>query len=67
MYDKTQLRNLLSFNFAHDIGMAYVQQSTFVEVYLNGEYRGIYQLCEPVDVDKTKVDIDEDGKISGLF
>jgi len=61
MYDKTQLRNLLSFNFAHDIGMDYVQQSTFVDVYLNGEYRGVYQLCEPVDVDKTKVDIDEDG------
>lgn len=61
MYDKTQLRNLLAFNFANDIGMPYVQQSTFVEVYLNGEYRGIYQLCEPVDVDKTKVDIDKSG------
>jgi len=61
MYDKTQLRNLLAFDFADDIGMDYVQQSTFVEVYLNGEYRGLYQLCEPVDVDKTKVDIDKDG------
>jgi len=61
MYDKTQLRNLLSFGFANDIGMPYIQQSTFVEVYLNGEYQGIYQLCEPVDVDETKVDIDEEG------
>jgi len=61
MYDKTQLRNLLAFGFADDIGMPYVQQSTFVDVYLNGEYLGIYQLCEPVDVDETKVDIDEEG------
>lgn len=61
MYDKTQLRNLLSFEFARDIGMPYMQQSAFVEVYLNGEYRGLYQLCEPVDVDETKVDIDKDG------
>ena len=61
MYDKTQLRNLLAFGFANDIGMPYIQQSTVVEVYLNGEYRGIYQLCEPVDVDETKVDIDKDG------
>jgi len=61
MYDKTQLRNLLAFGFADDIGMPYVQQSTFVDVYLNGEYLGLYQLCEPVDVDKTKVDIDEEG------
>lgn len=61
MYDKTQLRNLLAFGFAEDIGMPYVQQSTFVDVYLNGEYLGMYQLCEPVGVDETKVDIDEDG------
>lgn len=50
MYDKTQLRNLLAFGMADDIGMPYIQQSTFVDVYLNGEYLGIYQLCEPVDV-----------------
>ena len=61
MYDKTQLRNLLAFGLANDIGMPYVQQSAFVEVYLNGEYRGLYQLCEPIDVDETKVDIDKDG------
>lgn len=61
MYDKTQLRNMLAFGFADDIGMPYVQKSTFVDVYLNGEYLGIYQLCEPVDVDETKVDIDEEG------
>lgn len=57
MYDKTQIRNKLSFDFANDIGMAYVQQSTFVRVYLNGEYRGIYQLCESIGTGDTRVDI----------
>ncbi len=57
MYDKTQLRNKLSFDLADDIGMAYVQQSTFVRVFLNGEYRGIYQLCESIGTGDSRVDI----------
>ena len=61
MYDKTQIRNKLSYDFADDIGMAYVQQSTFVRVYLNGEYRGIYQLCESIGTGKTRVDINPNG------
>lgn len=61
MYDKTQMRNQLAYEFADDIGMPYIQSSTFVDVYLNGEYCGLYQLSEPVDVDETKVDIDPDN------
>ncbi len=61
MYDKTQIRNKLSFGFADDIGMAYVQQSVFVELYLNGAYKGIYQLCESIGVGDTRVDIDITG------
>ncbi|MFA6730197.1 MAG: CotH kinase family protein [Eubacteriales bacterium] len=61
MYDKTQIRNKLSFDFANDIGMSYVQQSTFVELYLNGVYRGCYQLCESIGVGKSRVDIDVAG------
>ncbi len=61
MYDKTQVRNMLAYNFATEIGVNYVSNSSFAEVYLNGEYRGIYQICEPVDVSKTQVDIDIDN------
>ncbi|MBR2454014.1 MAG: CotH kinase family protein, partial [Clostridia bacterium] len=61
MYDKTQLRNKLAYDFALDVGISYTSSSTFAEVYLNGEYRGIYQICEPVDVSKTQVDIDTDN------
>ena len=40
MYDKTMLRNKLSYDFAAEIGMDFVSSSEFVELYLNGEYRG---------------------------
>ena len=61
MYDKTQLRNKLAFDLADDIGMAYVQNSTFVELFLNGEYRGVYQLCESIGIGESRVDIDVTG------
>jgi len=61
MYDKTQLRNKLAFDLANDIGMAYVQQSLFAEVYVNGAYVGMYQLCESIGVGESRVDIDVTG------
>ena len=61
LYDKTQLRNTLAYTFAQDIGLDYTSNSCFAEVYLNGEYRGIYQICEPVDVSKTQVDLDTEN------
>ncbi len=61
LYDKTQLRNTLAYSFAQAIGVNYTSNSCFAEVYLNGEYCGLYQICEPIDVSKTKVDIDIDN------
>ena len=58
LYDKTQLRNTLSYTFAQAVGVNYTSDSCFAEVYLNGEYCGLYQICEPVGVSKTRVDID---------
>ena len=61
MYDKTQIRNKLAYDLADAIGMAYVQQSEFVELYVNGVYRGMYMLCESIGAGDTRVDIDVEG------
>ena len=61
LYDKTQLRNTLAYTFAQDIGVPYTSNSCFAEVYMNEEYLGMYQICEPVDVSRTQVDIDIDN------
>lgn len=58
LYDKTQLRNIISYTFAQTVGVNYTSNSCFAEVYLNGEYCGLYQICEPIDVSKTQVDIE---------
>ena len=61
LYDKTQLRNTLAYGFARDAGMEYTSNSCFAELYFNGEYQGMYQICEPVDVSATQVDIDPEN------
>lgn len=42
--DKTMLRNALAFCVAYTLGMPYSPLSDFVEVTLNDEYLGLYQL-----------------------
>ena len=39
----------------------YVPRMRPVEVYLNGEYRGLYDMGDHVQVDGTRIDIDESG------
>ncbi len=62
LYDKTMLRNKLSYDFAAEIGMDYVSSCEFAELYLNGVYRGCYLLTEAVEIGETGVDLLEDGK-----
>ena len=55
--DPSGLRNHIVYELARDVGMNYVTETRFVELYLNGEYRGVYQLCEKVEVGPDRVDI----------
>ena len=57
--DKTLMRNQLAFELSRLIGMPYTPFCTYVDVLLNGEYKGCYQLCDQVQVHKQRVDIDE--------
>ena len=57
--DKTLMRNLLAFELSHRMGMPYTPYGTAVDVLLNGEYKGCYQLCDQVQVQKNRVNITE--------
>ncbi|MDE6360623.1 MAG: CotH kinase family protein [Muribaculaceae bacterium] len=57
--DKTLMRNLLAFDIARMMGMDYVPFCTPVDVILNGEYRGCYQLADSKEVDDNRVAIHE--------
>lgn len=55
--DKTLLRNKITYDMAAQAGMPYSPDSAFVDLYLNGEYQGCYQLCEKVEIGPERVAI----------
>jgi len=57
--DKTLMRNLLAFELSRCLEMPYTPYSRSVDVLMNGEYKGNYQLCDHVDVNKNRVNLDE--------
>ncbi|MBQ7835881.1 MAG: CotH kinase family protein [Clostridia bacterium] len=59
-YDGTFVRNKVIFDLGKEIGMPYVVESVYVNLYINGEYKGIYQLCEKVELGSSRIDIDSD-------
>ena len=57
--DKTLMRNLIAFEFSRLLDMPYTPYARLVDVVVNGEYKGCYQLSDQVEVNKNRVDIDE--------
>lgn len=55
-YDRSFLRNVLSFKLANDMGW-YATRTKYCELVLNGEYHGIYVLMEKIKRDKNRVNI----------
>ena len=56
-YDETKLRNKIALGLATELGMPYTPEGRSVDLYCNGEYYGIYLLCEKIEVGKERVDI----------
>lgn len=57
-YDPTMLRNRIMFDFSRQLGLEYVPQDRFVELWLDGKFKGCYQVTEPVEVKKNRLNLD---------
>ena len=57
--DKTLMRNCLAFEVSKRIGALYTPYCQPVDVIMNGEYKGCYQLCDQISVDENRVPITE--------
>ena len=49
-YDVSGLNNMMALTTGREIGLSYTPDSRFVNLYLNGQYAGVYQLTQKVDV-----------------
>lgn len=57
--DKTLMRNMIAFEFSRRLGMPYTPFCAYVDVLLNGEYKGCYQLCDQIQIHSNRVNITE--------
>lgn len=56
-YDGAYIRNQIGFEMAREGGIKYVPEEQFVDLYINGEYMGLYQLMEKIEAGKNRLDI----------
>ena len=57
--DKTLMRNMVSFEISRRLQMPYTPYCQPVDVIVNGEYKGCYQLCDQITIDPHRVPIVE--------
>lgn len=58
--DKSLLHNALTYHVGKAVGMPFCPGYQFVDLVINGEYRGNYQLSDHCEVGKNRIDVDED-------
>lgn len=70
-FESDKIHSKLVYDMAGELGMNYAVQSTWVDLYCNGEYSGLYLLTEAVTVGEGRVEIHEltenDDDISGGY
>ena len=59
--DPSNLRNKVIMDTANLAGIRYTPDSQWVDLYLNGEYAGLYLLCEKIEVHPQRVAIPAAG------
>lgn len=62
-FDASHLRNKAVYDFAERIGLPYSPDSTWVDLYLNGEYTGLYLLSERNEIHPERVDVPQSGSV----
>ena len=60
-FDPTLIRNKLIYDLARNLDFIYSPNSYFIDVWVNGEFAGNYQLSEKVEFKKNRIPYDVDN------
>ena len=58
--DKSLIRNYIAYSLSTSLGASYAPRCAFAELYLNGEYLGVYLLSETIKIAEKRVNIPKD-------
>ncbi len=56
-HENSLIRNRMTFDIARELGLRYTSEARSVDLYINGEYRGSYLLCDKVGISSGSVDV----------
>lgn len=56
-YEPVKLNTKIVMDIASELGLPFTPKCTWVDLYLNGEYNGIYLLCEAISVENGRIEI----------
>ena len=57
--DATLMRNAIAYSAAKMTDLPYTVDFAFIDLYINGSYRGNYMICERVEIGLNRVDISD--------
>lgn len=58
-FDHSMIRNAVTYELGKEIGMPFNAGYKFVDLVINGDYRGTYQISDHVELGTNRIDIDE--------
>ena len=58
-FDNTLIRNQIAYSMAKELGLGSSPEGRQVDLYYDGEYCGVYYLCEKVEIGKGRVEIND--------
>lgn len=60
-FDRTLIRNATALEIARKTGLEWVPSGKFAEVFLNGKFLGNYFVCEKVQINENRLNINDDS------
>ncbi|MBR4470678.1 MAG: CotH kinase family protein [Erysipelotrichaceae bacterium] len=59
--DISKVYNKTVYSFAKETGLEWTPDCEYVDVYFDGEYNGLYLLCEKIEVKQNRLDLGKNG------
>lgn len=56
-YEPTKMNTKIALETATELGLSFTPECMWIDLYLNGEYNGLYLLCETVTVGEGRIEI----------
>lgn len=61
--DRTLLRNKIAYDLGIEASLTNIPNSTFIDLYVNGEFIGNYLLCDKVESGSSRVDLKDEKSV----